>query len=159
MVVQHGLQNLILHLDELEGLVHAFLVLTGHDGHHVAHKAYMAVDEQTVARAGFRVGLARLGVAGRILRHILPGEDSFNAGHLFGNRSVDVLDNGVCVRRAQELDNEAVLRDHIIHIDGLAGDQLHSVLFAEGLIDGVHSAASFCFFQARKFRMPRSWPS
>ena len=159
VVVQHGFQYLVLHLDELEGLVHAFLVLTGHDGHHVAHKAYMAVDEQTVARAGLRVGLACLGVAGCILRDIFPGENRFNVGHLFGNRSVDVLDNGVCVRRAQELDNEAVLRDHIVHIDGLAGDQLHGILFTERLVDGTHSAASFCFFHARKFMMPRSWPS
>ena len=42
----------------------------------------------------------------------------------------------------------------------LAGHKLHGVLFAERFVDRVHlAAASFCFFQSRKFRMPRSWPS
>ena len=158
--IHHRLQHLVLHLDELEGLVHALFVLAGHNGHHVPHKPHMAVNEQTVTGACLREGLACLGVAGRILWDILPGEDGFNARHLFGHGRVDRPDHGICMRRAQQLDDQAVLRDHIIHIDRLAGDQLHGVLFAERFVDRVHSAAaSFCFFQSRKFRMPRSWPS
>ena len=159
VIVQHCFQNLIFHLDELEGLVHALFVLTGHDGHHIAHKAHMAVNEQAVTRTGFRIGLARLRVARRILRHILPCEDRFDPGHFFCHSGVDGFDDGIRVRRAQQLHGQAVLRDHIIHINGLAGDQLHRILFTEGFIDGTHSAASFCFFHARKFMMPRSWPS
>ena len=157
--IHHRLQYLVLHLDELEGLVHALFVLTGHNGHHITHKTDVAVDDQSVTGACLREGLACLGVAGRILRHILPGEDGFNAGHLLGHGRVDRPDHGVCMRRAQQLDDQAVLRDHIIHINGLSGDQLHRILFTEGFIDGTHSAASFCFFHARKFMMPRSWPS
>ena len=158
--VHHRLQHLVLHLDELEGLVHALFVLTGHNGHHITHETDVAVDDQSVTGACLREGLACLGVAGRILRDILPGEDGFNAGNLLGHGRVDRPDHGVCMRRAQQLDDQAVLRDHIIHIDRLAGDQLHGVLFAERFVDRVHSAAaSFCFFQSRKFRMPRSWPS
>ena len=158
--IHHRLQYLVLHLDELEGLVHALFVLTGHNGHDITHETDVAVDDQSVTGACLREGLACLGVAGRILRHILPGEDGFNAGHLLGHGRVDRPDHGVCMRRAQQLDDQAVLRDHIIHIDRLAGDQLHGVLFAERFVDRVHSAAaSFCFFQSRKFRMPRSWPS
>ena len=157
--VQHRLQYLVFHLDELEGLVHALFVLTGHNGHHITHETDVAVDDQSVTGACLREGLTCLGVAGRILRHIFPGEDGFNAGHLLGHSRVDRPDHGVCMRRAQQLDDQAVLRDHIIHIDRLTGDQLHGVFFAVGFVDNVHSAASFCFFQARKFRMPRSWPS
>ena len=158
--IQHRFQHLIVHLDELQRFVHAFFVLTGHNGHHITHKTDVAVDDQPVTGACLREGLTCLGVAGRILRHILPGEDGFNAGHLLGHGRVDRPDHGVCMRRAQQLDDQAVLRDHIIHIDRLAGDQLHGVLFAERFVDRVHSAAaSFCFFQSRKFRMPRSWPS
>ena len=156
VIVQHCFQNLIFHLDELEGLVHALFVLTGHDGHHIAHKAHMAVNEQAVTRTGFRIGLARLRVARCILRHILPCEDRFDPGHFFCHSGVDGFDDGIRVRRAQQLYGQAVLRDHIVHIDGLAGDQLHGILFTERLIDGIHSAASFCFFHARKFMMPRS---
>ena len=58
-----------------------------------------------------------------------------------------------------QLDDQAVLRDDIIHVDGLAGHKLHSVLFAHGLVHGFHWAASFPFFHAKKFKMPRSWPS
>ena len=119
----------------------------------------MAVDEQTVTGACLREGLACLGVAGRILRHILPGKNSFDARHLFGYIGVDGLNHGIGVRRPQQLYDEAVLGDHIIHVYRLTGDQLHGVFFAVGFVDDVHSAASFCFFQARKFRMPRSWPS
>ena len=119
----------------------------------------MAIDEQTVVGAGFRVGLAGLRVAAGILRHILPSEDSFDAGHFFGNGGVDSADDGVCMGRAQQLDDQAVLRDKIIHIDRLAGDQLHRVFFAERFVDGFHCTPSFCFFHARKLIMPRSWPS
>ena len=159
VIVQHCFQNLIFHLDELESLIHALFVLTGHNGHHIAHKAHMAVNEQAVTRTGFRIGLASLRVARRILRHILPCKDCLDAGHLFCYSRIDSFDDGICVRRAQQLYNQAVLRDHIVHIDGLAGDQLHGILFTERLVDGTHSAASFCFFHARKFMMPRSWPS
>ena len=41
----------------------------------------------------------------------------------------------------------------------LAGHKLHGVLFAHGLVHGFHWAASFPFFHAKKFKIPRSWPS
>ena len=159
VIIQHCFQDFIFHLDELECLIYALFVLACHDGHHIAHKAHMAVNEQAVTRTGFRIGLARLRVARRILRHILPCKDRLDAGYLFCHSRIDGFDDGICVRRAQQLYDQAVLRDHIVHIDGLAGDQLHGILFAERFVDGIHSAASFCFFHARKFRMPRSWPS
>ena len=159
MIVQHCFQNLIFHLDELESLIHALFVLTGHNGHHIAHKAHMAVNEQAVTRTGFRIGLASLRVARRILRHILPCKDRLDAGHLFCYSRIDRFDDGICVRRAQQLYDQAVLRDDIIHVDGLAGHKLHGVLFAHGLVHGFHWAASFPFFHAKKFKIPRSWPS
>ena len=157
--IQHGFQHLIIHFNELECLVHALFILTGYDGHHISHKADVAIDEQTVIGTGLRVGLAGLRVTAGILRHILPSEDSLDAGHFFGNSGVDGADDGVCMGRAQQLDDQAVLRDDIIHIDRLAGDQLHRVFFAERFVDGFHCTPSFCFFHARKLIMPRSWPS
>lgn len=79
--IQHGFQHLIIHFNELECLVHALFILTGYDGHHISHKADVAIDEQTVVGTGLRVGLAGLRVTAGILRHILPSEDGFDAGH------------------------------------------------------------------------------
>ena len=63
----------------------------------------------------------------------------------------------VSLKEQQELHDEAVGGDEVVHIDGLARHQLHGILLAEGFVDCVHSAASFfAFFHARKFRMPRS---
>ena len=157
--IQHGFQYLIIHFNELECLVHALFVLTGYDGHHVSHKADVAIDQQTVVGAGLRVSLAGLRITASILRHILPSEDSLNAGHFFCNGGVDGADDGICMGRAQQLDDQAVLWDDVIHIDRLAGNQLHRVFFAERFVDGFHCTPSFCFFHARKFIMPRSCPS
>ena len=148
--IQHRFQNLILHLDELHGLVHALVVRAGHDGHHVAHKANVPVDDQAVIGAGFGVSLAGLGVAAGVLVHILPSEDGFNARNFFGDRRVDGLYDGVRMGRTQQLDDEAVGRSKVIHIHRLARDQLHRVLFAERMIHTFHWAAScFDFFHAR----------
>ena len=53
MEIQHRLQHLILHLDELHGLFDTLLILAHHNGHHVPHKADVAVDDQAVVGAGF----------------------------------------------------------------------------------------------------------
>ena len=159
VVVQNRFQHLIFHLDELERLIHAFFVLAGHNGHHVAHKADMPVNDQTVIRAGFRIGLTRLRITAGVLVYIFPRVDCFDTGHFFCCSSVDGFDDGVRVRRTQQLDDQAVLRDHIVHIDRLTGDQLHGVFLPKRFVDSLHSAASFCFFHARKFMMPRSCPS
>ena len=160
MEIQHRLQHLILHLDELHGFLDTLLILAHHNGHHVPHKADVAVNDQAVVGAGFGVGLAGLRVAAGVLVHILPGEDGLDAGHLFGHGRVDALHHGVGMGRAVQLDDQAVCRGQIIHVNGLAGHKLHGILFAECFVDVFHSAPScFAFFQARKFWMPRSWPS
>ena len=160
VVVEHRFQHLILDLYHFQRLIDAFIVFACYDGHHVAHKADVAVDEKAVIGAGLGVSLTGLSVAAGILRHVLPGEDGLNARHLLRHSGVDALHDGVGVGRAQELHDEAVGGDEVVHIDGLARHQLHGILLAEGFVDCVHSAASFfAFFHARKFWMPRSWPS
>ena len=160
VVIQNSVQHLVLHFDESEGLVHAFFVFAGHNGNDIAHKTDMAVDEQAVTGTGLRERLACLGIPGSILRDVFPGKNRLNARHLFGHRRIDGLDNRVGVGRAEQLDDEAVGRNEIVHVNWLARYQLHGIFFAVCFADGFHSAAScFCFFQARKFKIPRSWPS
>ena len=161
MEIEHRLEHLVLHLDQLHRLINAFFVRTGENRHHIAYKAHMAVDNKAVIRTRLRIGLTGLRVAAAVLVYVLhvkmasmPG--TFIAAVLGG---FDGADDGICMGRAQQLDDQAVLRDDVIHIDRLAGDQLHRVFFAERFVDGFHCTPSFCFFHARKLIMPRSWPS
>ena len=48
VVVEHRFHRLILNLYHFQRLIDAFIVFACHDGHHVAHKAYVAVDEKAV---------------------------------------------------------------------------------------------------------------
>ena len=159
VVVQHSGQDLIPDLDELHRLIDAFFILAGQNCDNIPRKADMAVDDKPVIGARLGVGLARLGVAAALLVHILPCVDRLDARHQQGTARVDLLHDSVGMGGAQQLYDQAVLRDDIIHVDGLAGHKLHSVLFAHGLVHGFHWAASFPFFHAKKFKMPRSWPS
>ena len=159
VVVQHGGQDLIPDLDELHRLIDAFFILAGQNCDNIPRKADMAVDDKPVIGARLRVGLARLGVAAALLVHILPCVDRLDARHQQGTARVDLLHDSVGMGGAQQLYDQAVLRDDIIQVDRLAGHKLHSVLFAHGLVHGFHWATSFPFFHAKKFKMPRSWPS
>ena len=148
--IEHRLEHLVLHLDQLHRLIHAFFVRTGENRHHIADKAHMAVDNKAVIRTRLRIGLTGLRVAAAVLVYVLPCEDGLHAGDFHRGGLVDRLDDGVRVRRAQQLDAQAVARRYIVHIHRLAGDELHRILFAERLIDYLHCASSsLCFFQSR----------
>ena len=58
VVVQHRFQHLILDLYHFQRFIDAFIVFACHDGHHIANKADMAVDEKAVIGAGLGVSLA-----------------------------------------------------------------------------------------------------
>ena len=133
--VQHRLQHLVLHLDELEGLVGGGLILGGHDSHGIAHKADALVQNQPVIGRGFGVGLPRHGKA--LLGHIFIGVYRNHAGHLLGHVGVDLLNEGVGVGAAQHLHHQAVLGGYVIHIGGLAQQQGHGVLFPYRLAYGL----------------------
>ena len=157
--IQHRLQHLVLNLDELHRLFYGFFVLARQNGNNIAHKAHMAVQHQTVVGAGFGIRLPGLGVAATVLVNVLPSKHRLHARHQHGAGGIYAFDHGVRVGRAQQLDGQAVLGGDIIQIHRLPGHQLHGVLFADGLVYGFHWVASFCFFHARKFCMPRSCPS
>ena len=155
--VEKRLEHLVFDLDQPHRLVHALFVLACDNRNDVADKADMAVDDQTVIRTRLGISLACLRVAAAVLRHVLPGEDALHAGYLHGGGGIDALDDGVRMGRAQQLDAQAALRDHVIHVHRLTGDELHRVLFAQRFVYDLHALpSSFCFFHARNARMPRS---
>ncbi len=157
VIIQYRFQHFILHFDEFQRFIDAFIIFTCHDGNHVAREAHMAVDEQAVIGAGLGVSLACLGVAAGILRHILPGKDGLDARHFFCHSGIDILHDSVGMGRTEQFDDKAVAGNKVIHIDRLTGHELHGIFFAKRFVDRVHLDAScFDFFQARKFWMPRS---
>ena len=58
--IEHRLEHLVLHLDQLHRLIHAFFVRTGKDGNHITDKAHMTVDNKAVIRTGLRISLTGL---------------------------------------------------------------------------------------------------
>ena len=131
MGIQHRLQHLVLHFDELQGLVGSRLVLSGHNGHGVPHKADPLIQNQPVVGRGLGVGLPRHGKA--LLGHILIGVHRHHPGHLLGHVGVDLLNQGVGVGASQHLHHQAVFGGHVVHIGGLAQQQGHGVLFPHRL--------------------------
>ena len=132
--VQNGFQNLVADLDKLHGFPGGLFRLRRNDGHHIPHEPHMPVNNQPVVGGGLGIGLARDGKAG--LGHILPGVDVHNAGNLFGYIGPDFLHNGIGVGTAENLHYQGILRGNIVHINGLAREQLHGILLPEGLAHG-----------------------
>ncbi len=157
--IEHRLEHVVLDFYKLHRLIDACLILSGKNGDNIARKADMAVDHKPVKRTRLRRGLPGLRIAPGVLRHVLPRENCLHAGYAHGALGVDLTHDSVCVRRAEELYYEAVFGRDVLGIDRLAGHKLHGVQLSHAMIYGVHSPASFALFHARKFCMPRSWPS
>ena len=136
--IQHRLQHLVLHLDELHGLLGGLFGLGGNDGHRVPHEPQMPVQDQPVIGGGLRVGLARNGKAGG--GHVLPGIDIHHPGDLFGNGGVDGLHKGVGVGAAQQLDHQGAFGGDVVGVHRLAQQKLQGVLLAHRL---AHVFSSF----------------
>ena len=104
--IQHRLQHLVFDLDQLHGAQGCLLGLGGDDGHRVARKPHMPVQDQPVIGGRLRVGLPRDGKP--LFGHVLPGVHRHDAGHLQSKRGVDLLHDGVGVGRAQQLDHQRI---------------------------------------------------
>ena len=138
--VQHRLQHLVFDLNKLQCSVHAGFVRAGHDSHRVSHIADPPVQDQPVIGRGLRVGLAR--ISETVVGHILVCKNALDARHLHGHIGANIFNEGMGVGAAQQLHHQAVPGRHILHVGGLAQQQLHGVLLADGCI---HRMKSFLF--------------
>ena len=136
--VKHCVQQLIFYFNQRQRLIDSLFRFAGNNRHNVTHKAYMTVEQQTVIRTRFGIGLACIGAALAVLLHVLPGINCFDVRHLGCNRGVDAFNNSIRMRRTQHLDKQAVVRHQVIGVDRLACHQLHSILFAVGLVNYFH---------------------
>ena len=157
--IQHRLQHLVLHLDELQRLIDGLLRLTGHDGHRVAHIAHLPVEDIAVIGRALRVALTRLGEP--LVGHVLPGQSADDAGHQLRAADVDLLHPRAGVGRAEQLHHQTVLRGQILRIDGLAGHQRLVILLADALIDHpqLFHALHACTSRLSQRRIARRWLS
>ena len=133
MEVQHRRQYLIIHLDQFDRLEGGFFRFSGDDRDRVADMPYLPVEDQPVIGRRFRVGLT--GQREPSFRDVFPGINRFDSRYLFGNRSIDRTNPGMCMRRTEQLDDQAVFRRDIVGIDRLAGCQCLPVLFADTSAD------------------------
>ena len=133
--IQNRLQYLIADLDQLHGLVRRLLRLRSNDGHHIPRKPHMAINDQPVVGGGFRIGLSRNGKPG--LGYILPGIDSLHPGHLLCSLGVDFPHNGIGIGAAQQLHRQGLPGRDVVHVHRFSQQQLHGVLLADGLVDGL----------------------
>ena len=116
--VEHGREHLIVHVDELAGLLGDVLGL-GHDqGHGVAHEADVLVQHVGVARRGVAVVDAEVGVDVRV------GDDALHAGHGHGAGVVDAADAREGVGAVQDLTVVHVGRVEVAGVHGLAGEDV-----------------------------------
>ena len=155
--IEDGFQDLILHLDEAKGVIHRFLGLARHDSGCISYKPHSPVQNQPVIGAGLRIRLACHGKT--LIRHILISQYTGNPVHFGGGLHIDCLNQGMSVRTAEHLYNQAVLRRQIIRIDRLSRYQRPGIhLYYRGIYRmhfHFHLASPPL---ARYFLMALIWP-
>ena len=153
-IVDECRKYLVGYFDELHRFLGSFQCFSTDNGNRVTGTADVRVQNQFVIRAEFRIGLTGSGVAAG--RNIFISQHTGNARNQQSAADVDVLDHGMSVWAAQNLDNQCVLRDHIAGVNRFTADQADCVLLSYSRIDVVHLTASFCLC-ARYFLMALRW--
>ena len=128
--IQHRRQLLVFHLDQAHGVIHLGFGLSRNDGHRVAHKAQVAVQDQAVVGAGLRKCLPCQGET--LLGHVLVGQNALDSRQLLGHGAVDLRDHGVGVGASEHLHHQAVPGSNVRGVNRLAGHQGHGVLLDDG---------------------------
>ena len=77
MKIQNSRKHFIFYFDQTHGFFHAGFIFSGNDGHRIAYKTHMLIQNQTVIRCCLRIGLSCSGKT--LLRHIFPGINCFNS--------------------------------------------------------------------------------
>ena len=114
---QHSGQRLVVDLDEAGGLHGGFRCLGSHRGDRIADKAH-AVDGED--------GLV-LEVDARVQREIAASDDGADPGDGLGLLDVDAADNGVRVRRADDMRVEHPGELEISGVERGAGDLFQAI--------------------------------
>ena len=128
--VDHRGQQLVLHVDEVDGVLGDVAALRHHRGHGLAHVADpirgdAVLGDRRVGEAGQRSGL--LGGLG-------AGHHQHHARQRFGPAGVDALDARVRVRASQHRGVGHVGKDHVVDVLAAPGQQPR-------VLDALHALA------------------
>ena len=134
--IQNRRQYIIFYFDHFQSFVYCLFILTCNDRNDITVISHMSVQDQTIVRAQFRICLTCHGEA--FLRNIFICVNCFDTGHAFGDGSIDLLDDRICMRAVQQFYHQCVLWNHIACINRFTSYQLHSIFFTDGLIYKFH---------------------
>ena len=137
--IKNRFKNLISHLYQLHCSVYASLIFSCNDCNRISHISKMPIQNQTVIRAWFRKGLARLGISLR--RHIFISKNSLNPRNFFCIIRLNLCNYSMCMGTSKKSDDKAVRRSNIIRINRTAGKESPGILFYDSFIH------KFCFFK------------
>ena len=142
--VEHGGQDLVVDLDEADGLLAELLGLGGDEGDAVADVAQVLVADLLDRGQALQELLGELGL-------VLVGDDGVDAGQGLGLRRVDVLYHGMRIGAGHQLGVQHVLHLEVVKVYALAGDYLAGILPGAvltdmtvfGLFRSAHSSTPF----------------
>ena len=109
-------EDLVLHLDEIEGLLGDLFGGGRNEGHRIAHVPHLLVEDAHVA-----------GCAAPEVGDVFPREDRLHTAERQGLALVDPLDEGVGVGTSQHLAVEEVLELQIVRVLYRPGDDVVGV--------------------------------
>ena len=132
MEIQNRRQHRIIYFNHLQGPVHTGLIPARHNGHRVSHIAHMAVQNQPVIGAGFRIRLPGHGKP--LIWHILPGIDSLDTGYLLRIFRFYLFDLCIGMGASKHLHHQIISSGHIIQEHRFSCHQRHGVLFPDRLV-------------------------
>ena len=128
--VDHRGQQLVLHVDEVDGVLGDVPALRDHRGHGLAHMAD-AIGRDAV------LGDRRVGEAGqraRLLGRLGAGHDQHHARQRFGPAGVDARDPRMRMRAAQHRGMGHVRKDDVVDVLAPAGQE-------PWILDALHALA------------------
>ena len=134
--VDHGVERLVVDLDQL-GRLACGLRAVGHDeGHRIADMAHAAIGQRRPRRHDHRLDRRQARhVAQALGRKVGMGVDGAHAGKRCRRRNVDPLDDGMGMRRAQHVAVQAICNRDVIDVAAAAGQEPRILEPAQRLAD------------------------
>ena len=99
MKIQNGRKYFIFYFDQTHGFFHTGFVLSCNDCHRITYKTHMLIQDQTIIRCCFRIGLSR--GSKTLLRYIFPCKNCFYSRYFLRCCFVNFFYNCICMGAAQ----------------------------------------------------------
>jgi hypothetical protein len=128
--IRHGVERVVVDLDQLERVLRDVGRLGDHAGDLLALVAHLVGDEH-----GLRVARQRRHPGEVVLGHQLAGDDGDDTRQRSGGRGVDRRDSSVGVGASQDLHVEHPGQRDVVEVLALAPDEARVLLALDGVAD------------------------